>query len=97
MYQVLSSVRNKKAGAEVREGRSSRTGSIRRTHTKAPPKERPVSDMGKKARPTGPKQLSLRNVMTNPSSTISFVQVFFIKILKFYTLITSPSGILNWK
>ncbi|XP_024394982.1 tRNase Z TRZ3, mitochondrial isoform X2 [Physcomitrium patens] len=73
--QVLSSVRNKKAGAEVREGRSSRTGSIRRTHTKAPPKERPVSDMGKKARPTGPKQLSLRNVMTNPSSTISFVQI----------------------
>lgn len=72
--QVLNGVRKEQLEtAGVREGRS--RGS-RRPYTKqAPQTEQAVPDMGKKEKPVGPKKLSLRNVMTNPSSTISFVQV----------------------
>ena len=77
--QVLNGVRREQ-GTEtrVREGRSSRnarSGIDCRNYTKAPVIEQAVTDMGKKQRPSGPKQLSLRIAMANPSSTISFVQV----------------------
>lgn len=56
----------------------SRYSGSRRSITKqAPPRKEQqaaVDTMGKD-RPTGPKKLSLRNAMTNPSSTISFVQI----------------------
>ncbi|KAG0614312.1 hypothetical protein M758_6G167300 [Ceratodon purpureus] len=76
--QVLNGVRRER-GVEtgVREGRSRSAGGRggRRSFTKAPRVEQAVVDMGKKQRPSGPKQLSLRSAMTNPSSTISFVQI----------------------
>ena len=76
--QVLNGVRRER-GVEtgVREGRSRSAGGRggRRSFTKAPRVEQAVVDMGKKQRPSGPKQLSLRSAMANPSSTISFVQV----------------------
>lgn len=74
--QVLNGVRREQSETRVREGRSRSSGDSRRTYSKQAPRiEAAVPDMGKKEKPAGPKKLSLRNAMTNPSSTISFVQV----------------------